>query len=233
MRITARSSDGRPLVIDAKRLIKANGFEVMPNDPLDISSDRVKSVSPDYCDMRGEAMRTSSGPVWVIGGGKTAMDTAHALITEYPGREVNLVAGPGTFFVSRDRMFPNGTRQRWTGTLPSGMFTEVALRFDGTNEAEVQNWLRTNYCTWLTPEARNFFAGIMSESEKTTIASGLHEVVMDHLVDVVDRHKRSPSWCSEVAQPDRSRRTVGSSTAPDIYCAPTIRTSRTSPTSAR
>lgn len=67
------------------------------------------------------------------------------------------------------------------------MFTEVALRFDGTNEVEVQNWLRTNYCTWLTPEARNFFAGIMSESEKTTIASGLHEVVMDHLVDVVDR----------------------------------------------
>jgi len=132
VRITARSSDGRPLVIHAKRLIKANGFDIVPNDPLDISSDRVKSVSPDYCDMRGEAMRTSSGPVWVIGGGKTAMDTAHALITEYPGREVNLVAGPGTFFISRDRMFPNGTRQRWTGTLPSELFTELALRFDGT-----------------------------------------------------------------------------------------------------
>ena len=116
------------------------------------------------------------------------MDTAHALITEYPGREVNLVAGPGTYFTSRDRMFPNGIRQRWTGTLPSGLFTEAGLRFDGTNEAEVQNWLRANYCTWLTPDARNYFAGILSESEKTTIAAGLHEVVMDHLVDVVDRH---------------------------------------------
>ena len=45
-------------------------------------------------------MRASDAPVWIIGGGKTAMDTAHALITEYPGREVNLVAGRGTFFSS-------------------------------------------------------------------------------------------------------------------------------------
>ena len=187
VRISARTADGRPLVIDAKRLIKANGFQIMPNDPLEISSTRVRSVSPDYCDMRGDEMRTGTGPVWVIGGGKTAMDTAHALVTEYPGREVNLVAGPGTYFTSRDRMFPNGIRQKWTGKLPSGLFTELALRFDGTNEAEVQDWLRTTYCTWLTPQASNYFAGLLSESEAATIAAGLHEVVMDRLVDVVDR----------------------------------------------
>ena len=84
--------------------------------------------------MRGDEMRASDTPVWIIGGGKTAMDTAHALITEYPGREVNLVAGSGTFFVSRDRFFPTGARRWWGGALVSSIAVEVARRFDGTNE---------------------------------------------------------------------------------------------------
>ena len=94
------------LVIEAKRLIKAYGLRVVPNDPLEISSARVLSVSPDFCDMRGDEMRASDTPVWIIGGGKTAMDTAHALITEYPGREVNLVAGSGTFFMKPRPVVP-------------------------------------------------------------------------------------------------------------------------------
>lgn len=97
VRITCRSSDGQLLVVEAKRLIKAFGFRVVPNGPLEISSARVKSVSPDFCDLRRDEMRASDTPVWIIAGGKTAIDTAHALITEYPGREVNLVAASGTF----------------------------------------------------------------------------------------------------------------------------------------
>ena len=137
VRIACRSSDGELLVVDAKRLIKAYGFRVQPNDPLDISSDRVLSVSPDFCDMRGDEMRASDTPVWIIGGGKTAMDTAYALITEYPGREVNLVAGSGTFFSSRDKVLPTGARRCWRGKPFSSMGLELTRRFDGTNETEV------------------------------------------------------------------------------------------------
>jgi cation diffusion facilitator CzcD-associated flavoprotein CzcO len=108
VRVTCRSSTGRVLVVEAKRLIKAYGFGVVPNDPLEISSERVVSVSPDFCDMRQGEMAETDTPVWIIGGGKTAMDTAHALITEYPGREVNLVAGSGTYFTNRDRVLPVG-----------------------------------------------------------------------------------------------------------------------------
>ena len=84
---------------------------------LEISSARVQSVSPDYCDVRSGDMRDSDTPVWVIGGGKTAMDTAHTLITHYPGREVNLVAGRGTFFTTRDRLFATGSRRWWAVCL--------------------------------------------------------------------------------------------------------------------
>ncbi len=188
VRITCRSSDGRPLAVEAKRLIKAYGFRIEPNDPLEISSNRVQSVSPDFWDMRGEEMRDSDTPVWIIGGGKTAMDTAHALITEYPGREVNLVAGSGTFFTDRDRMLPSGVGRWWRGRTFGGLGMEVARRFDGTNEAEVGNWYRATLGTWLTPETGNFLLGVLSESENNTIAAGLNDVIMDHAVDVVDHN---------------------------------------------
>ncbi len=186
VRITCRSSAGRLLVVEAKRLIKAYGFGVVPNDPLEISSERVLSVSPDFCDMREGDMRESETPVWIIGGGKTAMDTAHALITEYPGREVNLVAGSGTYFTSRDRVLPAGVRRWWRGRFFSSVGVETTRRFDGTNEAEVTSWFRANYGIWLTPATGNFLLGVLSESENNTIAAGLNDVIMDHLVDAVD-----------------------------------------------
>jgi hypothetical protein len=186
VRVSCKSSDGESVVINAKRLIKAYGIRVEPNDRLEISSSRVRSVSPDFCDVRCDDMAASDTPVWIIGGGKTAMDTAHALITEYPGREVNLVAGSGTFFLSRDRVFPTGAGRWWGGTLVSSMAAEMGRRFDGTNETEVNDWFRATYGTWLTPQTGNFLLGVLSESENKTIAAGLNDVIIDHLVDVVD-----------------------------------------------
>jgi hypothetical protein len=187
VRITCTSSDGQALVIEAKRLIKAYGAMVVPNDPLEVSSSHLQSVSPDFCDMRGDEMRASRTPVWIIGGGKTAMDTAHAIITGYPGREVNLVAGSGTYFMSRDRLLPAGVRRWWSGAPFSNIGMELARRFDGANEADAAAWFRATYGTWLTPNTGNFLLGLLSESENQTIAAGLAVVIMDHLVDAVDR----------------------------------------------
>ncbi|MEV0063568.1 FAD-dependent oxidoreductase [Nocardia sp. NPDC050718] len=186
VRITCESADGRSVVIDTRRLIKAYGFRIAPNTPLTLSSTRVRSVSPDDCDLRGDGLRASTDPVWIIGGGKTAMDTAYELVTAQPGREVNLVAGRGTFFHSREKFFPSGTRRWWGGALPSGLLREVNRRFDGSNEAAVWDWHRTTFGTAVTPEAGNFLLGILSEAEAATIAAGLRTVVMDYLVDAVD-----------------------------------------------
>jgi hypothetical protein len=143
-------------------------------------------VSPDYCDVRSGEMRDSAAPVWVIGGGKTGMDTAHSLITAYPGREVNLVDGSGTVFVNRDRAFPTGVRRWWGGESTNAVFLEAARRFDGTNEASIVSWYRETRGLSLNPDAGNFVFGIMSEAEHRTIATGVNELVPDHLVDVVD-----------------------------------------------
>jgi cation diffusion facilitator CzcD-associated flavoprotein CzcO len=188
VQVSCRAPDGRCMLIETKRLIKAYGLGVTPNEPLEISSRRVESVSPDYCDVRSGDIRESDAPVWIIGGGKTAMDTAHALITSYPGREVNLVAGRGTFFVRRDLMFPTGVRRWWTGTLGATMADQMGRLFDGTNETEVQDWFRSAFGIFATPDAQNFFAGVLSQAENTTIADGLNDVVMDYFEDVIDRN---------------------------------------------
>ena len=80
------------------------------------------------------------------------MDTAHALITEYLGREVNLVAGSGTYFANRDRFFRVGARRWWRGTSFTKLGLEMTRLFDGTNEIEVADRFRAKYGVWLTGE---------------------------------------------------------------------------------
>jgi hypothetical protein len=187
VRLRCRSADGRQMVVTTQRLIKAYGFRIQPNHPLEVGSTRVRSVSPDSCDMRSGEIAESHAPVWVVGGGKTAMDTAHTLVTMYPGREVNLVAGSGTFFGRRDKFFPTGVRRWWDGDLLSNFGMDLARRFDGTNESAIWDWHRAAYGTWLTATTGNYLLGVLSDAENETIAAGLNDIVMDHFVDVVDR----------------------------------------------
>src|SRR4051812_36229098 len=51
IRLTCRAADGTPQFAETKRLIKAPGLAVEPNQPLAVSSERVHSVSPDFCDV--------------------------------------------------------------------------------------------------------------------------------------------------------------------------------------
>ncbi|MCV7368496.1 potassium transporter [Mycolicibacterium duvalii] len=187
VRVVCRAPDGSSRTIDAARLIKAYGLRVTPNEPLAFSSARVRSVSPDSCDVRTGEIAESTAPVYIVGGGKTAMDTAHTLVTTYPGRQVNLVAGSGTFFTDRDKFFPAG-RRRWVGsTLLSEMAVDMCRRFDGANEQQMAAWYRATYGTSMTPQAGNFLLGVLSQAENTTIAGGVNEVMMEHLEDIVDR----------------------------------------------
>ena len=186
VRVVCRTGSGDEHVIDAGRLIKAYGFGIATNDALPVSSTRVRSVSPDFCDMRSGEIAADTAPVWIVGSGKTAMDTAHTLITRNPGREINMLAGSGTFFSSRDRFFPTGARRWWSGTTVSGLSGELAHLFDGTNEREAAQWMRERFGTGPTARADNFLLGVLSEAETRTISTGLHEIVMGHLADAVD-----------------------------------------------
>ena len=182
--VECASSDGRRKTLVTPRLINAYGVRVLVNPPLDVASRNVTSVSPDTCDVRTDM--DDDKPVWIIGGGKTAMDTAHALITRYPGRSVNLVAGSGTYFGRREAFFAPGHRRWWRGTTITEAAIKAARRFTGHNEADVAEWYRGKYGIFCTPTADSYLMGLLCTSENDVIEAGLDQIVMGRFDTVVD-----------------------------------------------
>jgi Pyridine nucleotide-disulphide oxidoreductase len=174
----------RPRIIEAKKVVKAFGFDVPTPDPLSVTSSNVVSTTPAQLSRNGGLK--ASAPIYVVGGGKTGMDTAHALITEAPGRSVTLINGKGTVFVNRDILFPKGARRWWDGSLLVAAFRDIATRYDGTNEDETFAYFREKYSIHLDGSAEQFLFGILSKEERDVIAAGLRDIVNDYLVDVVD-----------------------------------------------
>jgi hypothetical protein len=175
---------GSTHTVVTRRLIKSFGHQVQPNPPLATTSQRVRSITPETLDV--EAIRASGTPVWIVGGGKTAMDTAHRLITALPGHEVHLLAGPGMLFTRRDEFFPTGPRRWWGGTPTNTMVRQVSDRYDGTNEDELREWYRSTYAVSPVPEAREFFGANLAEAESRVIAAGLRSTERAYFADAVD-----------------------------------------------
>ena len=174
------------LSIKARRCIKAIGLNVPTNGPISLSSVQVNSVAPQDARLFGEQMDASDKPIYIIGGGKTAMDTAHALMTRYPHKEINLVVGEGTVFFNRNKVFPTGLKRWWRGTTTLDAFLDLALRFNGDNEAEVFDYFKKKYAVLLDEQFERYLFGIMSVEENTAIAKGVNDVLVDYMSDVVD-----------------------------------------------
>ena len=186
--VTARDPDSDVHTFTAKRFIDATSFNVEVKDPLPLTSRVVRSVAPEGLADSGLLSRDHSDPVWVVGSGKTAMDTIVALVRANPERPLGMVTGTGTYFYNRDLVNPTGLK-RWTGGVRyNAIFAGAAKRFDGTNAAEVTDWCRAHFGTsaLADPAPTHLFFALLSENETTTVARGVNDVVRDHLVDVVD-----------------------------------------------
>lgn len=183
--VELRAPDGSTHRVVTRRLVTSFGHQVRPNPPLATTSPRVRSITPETLDIAG--IQRGDEPVWIVGGGKTAVDTAHRVITEVPGRDVHLLAGPGTIFARRDTFFPTGSRRWWGGTPINTMARQMSDRFDGTNEDAVREWFRSSYGIGPVPDAVDYFSGYLSEAENRVIVEGLRTVERAYFADAVDR----------------------------------------------
>lgn len=184
--VRLRDADGNAAVVTAERLVKAYGYDVAANPALPLSSTAVHSISPNEQDVRTGAIGADSAPVWVVGGGKTGMDTVLALLDAQPHREVRMLVGSGTAFVVREDMFPTGVRRWVGGGRANQRVTDLSLRFDGTNEAETMAWLLQHGAHSPVDAPRDYMIGIMGRDEEARIRAGVTEMVRDYLVDVRD-----------------------------------------------
>jgi hypothetical protein len=184
--VTVRGPDGRTETLTTRRLIKAFGNRVLPSSPLPISSTAARSTTPEALSGLIAQRPEDSGPVWIIGSGKTAMDVALMLRRECPGRELNMVAGSGTIFTRRETFFPTGRRRWYAGTRINAMLRQVALRFDGTNEHAVAAWYADAYGVSPSAEPTGFFSATMSDAECAGVRAGLGRIEPGHLDDAID-----------------------------------------------
>ena len=180
-------ADASPLHIRVPKFINAPGFSIPQNEPLALSSRAVRSLAPHGSELMSEAFRQSEAPVYVVGGGKTGMDTAHEVIRAHPGRPVFLIDGAGTVFLNRDRAFPKGWKRWWGGVTGLSATLDFLMRFDGDNEAEVLEYFKRKYGLALRDDAAGYVLGVLSPSERDTIAHGVEEILPGYLEDVVDR----------------------------------------------
>ncbi len=185
-RVTLHPNDeaGESRIVEARRVIKAYGYDVPQPEPMTFESSRVVSTTPQLmCD---SADLDDRAPVYVVGGGKTGMDTCLAVLDRLPKRPLRLINGNGSVFAERGKFFPRGARCWWDGHMVTRVFRDQAMLFDGTNEDEAFYHFRRNYTVGLAGAQEQFFFGILSEEERRDIAYGVDEIFNEYLVDVVD-----------------------------------------------
>jgi hypothetical protein len=168
--------------IRARTAVHSAGVDYHCADPLPISSDRVLSIIPQDL---GETLAAHPGaPVYVVGGGKTGMDTILAAADD-PSRAVHLVNGSGTNFISRDVVLPGGLRRWISGRPVSMMFRDLATTFDGDNENALIDHVRATYSTAPDVDNRTFLYGLQSMSERARIDAAT-DVIHGYFEDVED-----------------------------------------------
>ena len=186
LRCRARESGQAPLEVTVQRCIKAFGFRVPKNPALPLTSALVTSISPGDETFDAQLADNADRPVYVVGGGKTGMDTAYLLITRYPAREVNLIVGRGTIFASRDKSFPAGLRRWWGNPTTLGYFLDLCSRYDGNNAPAVFEEFKSARAVHLPGTGAQYMFGILSQAENDRIAAGMNDCINDYLDDVVD-----------------------------------------------
>jgi cation diffusion facilitator CzcD-associated flavoprotein CzcO len=184
--IFARDPGGCKHTFTARRLINAAGFNISVNPPLALSSKQVRSTTPHLLARDGLFTPGDDAPVWVIGSGKTAMDTVQALTEVRPQGTISLIAGSGTYFFDRDTLYPTGFRRWWGGTPVSTMSAQAARRFNGTNVEEVSRWAQSHYTTSPIPSPIHNVGALLTRAEANVVRTGARQILKDHLIDVED-----------------------------------------------
>ena len=178
------ADDAPDLLIKAKKCIKAFGFDVRPNIPLTLSTDKVHAIAPESSVLLDGTVAKDDRPVYIIGGGKTSMDVAHLLVSQNPDRKLNFIMGKGTYFLDRSTFFPAGSNRYRKGILLSQFFMDVVRRYDLNRPDEITDYIRSTYC--LTPfgEAKHSLFGLLSPEEYDKINGAIDEKTYDNLLDV-------------------------------------------------
>ena len=175
-----------PLMVKAKRCIKAFGFNIEPNEPMSFSTDRVHSLSPESPELLDGTVAGDDRPVYVIGGGKTSMDVASLLLSQNPAQKINYIVGKGTYFLNRDTFFPEGIKKNWAGKTINLCMLDISYRYDPQQLSCTTRYLRDKYGLAPFDQATQTFIGLLSPEEAAIIDQSIESTVYDYVLDVTE-----------------------------------------------
>lgn len=181
--VHCKDRDGTPFLIKAKHAIHAAGWDIPPLKPLPLSSKNIISTCPSLLS-KHDVDRTA--PALIVGGGKTGMDTAIALLKSSTERDVTLLNGKGTVFGNRDTLFTIGAKRWWRGVMVGSLSADVVGRFDGFNGSSVFEHFRRTYAVSPDAHGEQYMFSTLSSREAHTLSLGLRNMRRGYLKDIVD-----------------------------------------------
>ncbi|MEM6899407.1 MAG: potassium transporter [Pseudomonadota bacterium] len=183
--VTCKSLEtGETVSVMAEKLIDASASDIPVSEPLELQSSAVVSTTPEK--LKDHVYSESDTPIYVVGGGKTGIDTIGWLAKVVPNRKTILINGKGVSFTRRESAHPQGL-SRWTdGDLFVRSFRNVAMEFDGTNENDAYQYFHDTYAISLKNSGLGHLFAYLSEEELETAEHHLHEIIPDYIEDVVD-----------------------------------------------
>ena len=188
--ITDEKTD-QTLNIRSSRLILAQGFAVKNLSPHPWEAKQVVSLSVRDSAVANPQAQELPPAIYIIGGGKTAMDCAHHLITSLSGKvPIHMFAGRGSWFTVRETIFPTGWRRWFYGSskLFSDWFIWITTRYRGDNAADIYQALADrDFLHSLVPHPKNFTFGLLSKDELKTIKEGVQQLHVGHVKSIQDR----------------------------------------------
>jgi hypothetical protein len=180
------SNDRAPVRIRAKRLLLLPGAQIEILRPLALRSTRVHSLAVSDPQLNTREFLDSDAPVYIVGGGKTAVDCALHLIRNRKGtRRINVINGSGMWYLIRDRIYPGGKGRYYNGVVNGEIFMTMCKLYDGQNEPYVMEELaRKGYVHKVWGDGGNFRTALLSRAERAELRAGVDQVYRGHLVDV-------------------------------------------------
>ncbi len=188
--ITFKAIDANspPLIVKAKRCIKAFGFDILLNEPIKFSTDKVQSIIPETPALLNGEVANDDKPIYIIGGGKTSMDVAGFLMNQNPKRKLNFVVGKGSFFLNRDVIYPTGLKRNWKGTVMTKILLDIVLHYDEHNLDAATEYIKQTYCLEPFENARHTLLGALSPKEAEIVKKATNTTVYDYLEDVKEEN---------------------------------------------
>jgi hypothetical protein len=178
------------LKVKAKRFIKALSYNVQPQIPWKLSTDRVRSITQESFKEHYSEMAKNNKPIYILGSGKSGTDAAYELIKKFPGREIHMFGGRGTAFFNRDNLFPNGTERWVSNKLVLDKLLELTLQYDGEDHKTPFKSFLKKYGIDLDGQSTVSAFGVISENEISIIKDNLTSYRRDYLIDVIEKDDR-------------------------------------------